>query len=251
MRSPSRQQPQQLKQVRFEDENANGMQDDGQEEQHAHDTVYSNLTSNIFQPQLEQPVTSTSQRTPFQFQQRAQQSTSTAQLSAALTNARSNRRSGLLFLDRQRRTRRDARDQRGIETFEQIDYMHEKRKRETYFEREAQRIDMDVDLDDSDVLDAQTAEVEDMSPTEDKEVEELVQGYYDYTDIDHESSVDLVDDFDFEHDEEVFMELLSQEDNKGVVMGMGSLTHDPSVSDRQDGGGHGGGTREDGDMEMS
>jgi len=290
MKSPIRSELQ-VKQVRFEDvnEDENTVQDIEQEQQQhpypgqpfidggwstytQNDPTSTNpLSSNIFQPQPQHPTTSSSTqkaKTPSQYQQRSQKSTAASQLSTA----RSNRISTPLFLDRLRTSRRDARDQRGAETFEQIDYMRDRRKREAYFERQAPcfaqfNVDGDGDVDELDVMVEEEGRMDEgcevgMSPTEERELEELVSGYFDssgsaVTTSQKGNGVEMDDldfDFDDDDDEQVFMELLSQEQLGGdSVSRLANTGQDLNLSSRHNGSNTNtdGGEEGDGDTEMS
>lgn len=191
-----------------------------------------------FQPQplLQQPVSTTEQtqqqqQPRFRFQQRSRDMSSPALLSNTITNARNARQSGSRFLDRLRQSRHNKRDRRGAETVEQIDFFQEKRSRAAYFERDALEEEIDVDLAEEEGEDGMFEDAQ-MSPVEDKEVEDLVRRYYEpdegqysvgRTGIGTSSPGGEYDTNLWQADEEseydqAFMELLSQEDNGAIQM---------------------------------
>lgn len=122
---------------------------------------------------------SNSDRTPFQFQQRARDSSARSQLSNRATNNRLERKSA--FANRLRNIRRDDRDDRHIASFEKAEYWRERRQREERMQRDAQRALGEIAEEIPDTAMALEAETEaaQLSPVSDeKEVEELVNEYY-------------------------------------------------------------------------
>lgn len=196
-------------------------------------------TTSPFEPRTQQFQSSTIDQSKnlFQFQSRAQSSTSSSQMSTRIKNGRDARKG--LFLERLRSSRRDERDERNIEKFEKSEYWREKRMREERMAREAEMLALDEGVieDDMDGLGG-IQDMEEMSPVDEETelgalVDEWYQGQEQYPQHpqqgslgDHEqgptttasSGHNLDDDFmdanfDFEDPdvEEVFMQVLSQQ----------------------------------------
>ncbi|KAK5958805.1 hypothetical protein OHC33_000648 [Knufia fluminis] len=159
------------------------------------------------------PPPSTTTKTPFQFQQRARDSSAQSLLSARTSAARSERKSA--FVNRLRNTRRGSRDDRQVESFEKAEYWRERRLREERMQRDAMRVMGGVEEEVPD-MDMETGQLSPVS--EEKEVQELVEAYYGY-ETGQQQEEPVMDDNDnenesFEDDldyEEAFMEVLSQE----------------------------------------
>ncbi|KAK5094058.1 hypothetical protein LTR70_005500 [Exophiala xenobiotica] len=191
-------------------------------------TTSANQNTNIVTPTIFSSATVTAPtKNPFQFQQKARDSSAPSQLSNRTTAARSERKSA--FVNRLRNTRRNDRDDRHIDSFEKAEYWRERRQRDERMQRDARRalgpieeeIPQEVEMSDNETETGQLSPV-----SEEKEVEELVNAYYEVgLPVGNGSGSGngddgFEDDLDLDY-EEAFMEVLSQEQGSGQRTGLG------------------------------
>jgi hypothetical protein len=145
------------------------------------------------------PVTSENQQSSraaqFQYQSRARATAPSVQLQNHAASKRDSRKK--LFLDRLRNKRDDERCERTGDQVMRMDYIKERKA----WEEEMQKRGMD-DLDEIEEDSEMQEQTEELSPTEDKEIEELVS----YLNDNEEE-----DDFSDEEYDALFMEVMSQE----------------------------------------
>ena len=118
---------------------------------------------NIFSPEQtpkSQFTTPSTLPSKLSFEQRARSSSPAAKISKHATDSREKRKSR--FLDRIRSRREDKRDDRMGDQILRMDYVKERREWEEQMAQQATEVDEDVVME------------EEPSPTEDKEIEELV-----------------------------------------------------------------------------
>lgn len=205
-----------------------------------------------------------SARNPFQFQSQANSARPTPQLTTRIRQNRDTRRS--LFLDRLRSSRRDERDNNIIEKFEKEEYWRERKRREERMAREAEGWvgwDEEEEVDEEGNVVGEDDEWNgEMSPVdEEREVGELVEGWYEAQRegqgpgqgpnqthggpgvSEEEQKQNQEDDFmdaqfDFEDSdvEEVFMQVLSQQERQQQTQQLrdGSTTAPTGLGGEQD-----------------
>ncbi len=177
----------------------------------------------------------------FLFQSRAKSTTPTTQLSSRITSSRTVRKT--VFLDRLRKNRRDDQADRAVEGFEKAEYWAERRMRERELAREAKELGVELGNEELEVelMEEERDKNDGMSPVEeDREVEELVEGYFSHCqdqskqDQGGRLSFELNDDDEMGY-EEAFMEVLSQEQGgqRPSVLEFGQQSFE--MTEREDG----------------
>lgn len=173
-------------------------------------------------PQFPFPITSSSEpsKNPFQFQQRARETSPQHQVSSRIAANRADRKSN--FISRLRQTRRNSRDNRIVDSFEKAEYWREEQEREQRLMAEAQRLGIDVDLDLEEFMVEEERAGQPSPISEEREVEELVDAYFEGQNQPSQTHGHEVDEFmddSFEDGpayEEVFAAILSQEETTVV-----------------------------------
>ena len=144
----------------------------------------------------------------------------------------------MLFLERVRQSRDDARYDARSEQALRIEFVQERREWEERLRRRAP-VDVEVDLDAMDE-DGDGGEGEEMSPTEEREIEELLSYLDDGGDGDGAVGGERTSEFrrtsmpsdamsDDEDYDRLFQEVLAQGRNEGMGMGSQELGHGQAV----------------------
>ena len=157
----------------------------------------SSTTAPIFTFDAQQPQALS--RNPYAFQQRARESAAASQVSSRISRNRDTRKAG--FIDRLRRSRRDERDARGLDSFEMAEYWRERREQDARLRREAARYDIHVD-EDADLIGLEDYDEAELSPVDDdREIDELVEAYYGQQESTQNDEL-MSDDFGIDEDED-------------------------------------------------
>lgn len=144
------------------------------------------------------PTSNTTSTRASQFQARARSNLPSVQLQTHTAAKRDSRKK--LFLDRLRNKRDDERFERGGDQLLRLDYIKERKQWEAEMQRK-QLVEIDEMEEDSEMYE----EEEELSPTEEKEIEELVSY------LTEEQNEDEFSDADYDA---LFMEVMNQELNQ-------------------------------------
>lgn len=172
-------------------------------------------TTSIFSEHFSpQPNSTAQQSRASHFQQRARESSPSAQVASHVRGARDSRKQ--LFLGRLRNKRSEERDERGLTQLQRMDYLRDMQERQRDFELEgAQYHFQEPDLVDAE-MEVELSQLdgyavgEQPSPTEERELEELVNY------LQPGSQLLENDDYMFDGDDEDFDEVLALMQPSGV-----------------------------------